>query len=204
MRMSPLASGGGRSLPSAFSASFPTVSATSFGSLGPVTLILGGVRSGKSRFAETLIEQAGGGTYLATAEPGDAEMESRIARHRARRGADWETCEEPLDLVGAIEARTDERPVLVDCLTLWLSNLMHRGADIERESARLAGALPFASPVVFVSNEVGLGIVPENALARAFRDHAGRLHQLIAARADTVVFMAAGLPMFLKQSAGKI
>lgn len=181
--------------------------------LPPVTLILGGARSGKSRHAEQLVESAGGGTsgdclYIATAvgqETRDAEMAARIAHHKARRGARWKTIEEPLDLAGVLtrEARAG-RPVLVDCLTLWLSNLMAAERDVEAELDGLiavlsgrAGPKP-AGPVVFVSNEVGLGIVPMHELARDFRDHSGRLHQAVAEVADSVVFMVAGLPMVLK------
>jgi adenosylcobinamide kinase/adenosylcobinamide-phosphate guanylyltransferase len=165
------------------------------------TLVLGGARSGKSRYAERLLEENGvPSVYLATAEAGDAEMAERIRHHRERRGAFWSTIEEPLDLAARIAG--EARPMLVDCLTLWLSNLLHAGRDIERESGRLLDALAAASgPTVLVSNEVGLGIVPENALARAFRDHAGRLNQAVAAAADRVVLMAAGLPLVLKESA---
>jgi adenosylcobinamide kinase/adenosylcobinamide-phosphate guanylyltransferase len=171
-----------------------------------VTLVLGGARSGKSRHAEMLIEVAmesgfcAGATYLATAEALDDEMEARVAGHRARRGDAWKTVEEPLDLVGALRAHADpERPVLVDCLTLWLSNLMGAGRDIDAETAALAAVLQEVSgPVVLVSNEVGMGIVPDNALARTFRDHAGRLNQSVAEMADRVLFVAAGLPLTLK------
>jgi len=163
-------------------------------------LILGGARSGKSARAEALaLAAAVGGTavYLATSEAGDAEMQARIAEHRSRRGPDWTTREAPLALV---EAFADERrPVLVDCLTLWLSNLMAAGRDIAREGDRLSEAVAaHASPLVLVSNEVGMGIVPDNALARAFRDHAGRLHQKIAAVCDRVELVVAGLPLVLK------
>lgn len=169
--------------------------------LAAVTLILGGARSGKSRHAESLIEAAmgdAGATYLATAEAGDAEMAARIAAHRARRGPNWTTVEEPLALAETLAAAPT--PVLVDCLTLWLANLMAAGRDPEAEGETLATALAAARhPVVLVSNEVGLGIVPTNDLARAFRDAAGRLHQRIAEVADHVVFMAAGLPLDLKK-----
>lgn len=171
--------------------------------LPPVTLILGGQRSGKSRLAETLIEDAaGGGLYLATAEARDGEMTDRIAHHRARRGPDWETIEEPLDILGQIrEHAAPGRPILVDCLTLWLSNLMEAGRDPDAEAEALALGLDgVAGPVVFVSNEVGLGVIPANALARAFVDAAGRLNQRLAQRADRVVFTAAGLPLVLKGS----
>lgn len=187
---------------SAIPAQLPTMPAAfRDGPLPPTTLILGGARAGKSKFAETLIEHRGAGLYLATAEAGDAEMAARIARHRARRGDRWTTLEEPLDLAAALQAHADaERPILVDCLTLWLSNLMHARRDIEAETARLVRALPCSGPVVFVSNEVGLGIVPESELAREFRDHAGRLHQAIAERADLVVFVAAGIPLVFKRA----
>ena len=165
-----------------------------------VTLVLGGARSGKSRYAETLLREAGGGIYLATAQALDSEMTARIARHRAERGHGWTTVEEPLELAAALERGAQAgRPILVDCLTLWLSNLMGAGRAAEAETARLRAALKtLPVPVVFVSNEVGLGIVPDNALARAFRDEAGRLNQAIAAAADRVVFLAAGLPLVLK------
>ena len=172
--------------------------------LPKVTLVLGGARSGKSRFAEGLIAvHPGRPVYLATAEPGDAEMAARIRRHQARRGDGWTTLEEPLDLPRALASATrDNGTVLVDCLTLWLSNLMAADRYVERETQALLDALPkLQAPVVFVSNEVGLGIVPDNALARAFRDHAGLLHQSIAAAADRVYFIAAGLPLLLKKEA---
>ncbi len=161
-----------------------------------LTLVLGGARSGKSRYAEQLIG-ARDALYLATAEPGDDEMESRIAAHQRRRGANWTIREAPLALATAL--LTADRPVLVDCLTLWLANLLGAGRDIAAETAILIGALPMLKvPVVFVSSEVGLGIVPGNRLARDFRDHAGLLHQTIAAVANRVVLLAAGLPLTLK------
>lgn len=166
-----------------------------------ITLVLGGARSGKSAYAESLIlGQAAHAVYLATSEPLDGEMAERIRKHRDRRDARWQTREEPLDLVSALlAAARPDRPILVDCLTLWLSNLLHAGRDIDDEIAALVAVLPrLDGSVVFVSNEVGLGIVPDNALARAFRDHAGRLHQAVAAVADTVFFVVAGLPMTLK------
>jgi adenosylcobinamide kinase/adenosylcobinamide-phosphate guanylyltransferase len=127
-------------------------------------------------------------------------MRARIDAHRARRGAGWTTIEEPLEIVNRLlAAATDGKPILIDCLTLWLANLMGAGCDIGFEIERLLAALPqMKAPVVMVANEVGLGIVPENALARAFRDHAGHLDQSIAACAQRVVFMAAGLPLALK------
>lgn len=139
-------------------------------------------------------------TYIATAEAGDGEMASRIADHRARRGDRWHTVEALLGLSDAVvTAAANGRPVLIDCLTLWLSNVMHAGLDITEETARLLDAFDHADgPVVCVSNEVGLGIVPETALGREFRDAAGRLNQRIAAQADRVDFVAAGLPITMK------
>ena len=168
--------------------------------LPPLTLILGGARSGKSGHAERLVEQAGGGVYLATAEAGDAEMAARIAAHRARRGSAWSTLEEPRDLPSALQRAVQSgRPVLVDCLTRWLSNLLLAGEVVEARSRALIAALPgLGAPILLVANEVGLGIVPDNALARRFRDAAGRLNQDLAAIADRVLFVAAGLPLVLK------
>ena len=166
-----------------------------------VSLVLGGARSGKSGYAEALIEAAAPmSLYIATAQPLDEEMAERIRRHQERRGTRWETMEEPLELPARLLAESRrERPILVDCLTLWLSNLLLASRDVDAASAALLEALPkLAGPIVLVANEVGLGIVPENALARAFRDHAGRLNQRIAAHADRVVFLAAGLPLVLK------
>ncbi len=204
---------------------------------GPaVTLVLGGARSGKSAYAEALL---GGGTYLATATAGDAEMAARIAAHRARRGQAWRTVEEPLELAAALAKC--EGPVLVDCLTLWLTNIMQTGRNVDAQTQALVAALQdidrigidrthdqsresalhvkaradspawriaegdstqpgsgLAGPVVLVSNEVGQGIVPDNALAREFRDRAGRLNQEVAAVAGRVVLVAAGLPLVLK------
>jgi adenosylcobinamide kinase/adenosylcobinamide-phosphate guanylyltransferase len=167
-----------------------------------LTLVLGGARSGKSRYAETLITAlAPPWVYVATAEALDAEMAERIAVHRARRGAGWTTVEIPRALAVAI-ADNAGAPVLVDCLTLWLSNLMMADAAIEDEIERLIAALTAAqAPVVIVANEVGSGIVPDNALARRFRDLQGGLNQRIAALADRVVLMVAGLPLVLKGSA---
>jgi adenosylcobinamide kinase/adenosylcobinamide-phosphate guanylyltransferase len=175
------------------------------GNLPALTLILGGARSGKSRYAERLVEAAApAGTYCATAEAGDAEMVARIAEHRVRRGGFWRTVEAPLELAEAIAAETAaERPLLVDCLTLWLSNLMLADRPLEREFGGLAAALrDVAGPVVLVANEVGLGLVPETPLGRDFRDAAGRLNQEMAALADHVVFVAAGLPLVLKRNGG--
>ena len=169
--------------------------------LPPVTLVLGGARSGKSRHAEALVEaRPGACIYLATAEAGDREMAARIARHRARRGPRWETVEEPLELAAALcEVAGPERAVLVDCLTLWLSNLLAAGRDPAEETEGLVACLEsLTGPVVFVSNEVGLGVVPDNALARAFVDHAGRLHQALGESAQSVRFLAAGQALHLK------
>jgi adenosylcobinamide kinase/adenosylcobinamide-phosphate guanylyltransferase len=165
-----------------------------------VILITGGARSGKSKRAETRTRAfPGQPVYVATAEALDAEMDARIAKHRARRGTDWIEREVPLDLVPALVASDGGGARLVDCLTLWLSNLMHAERSWEREVSALAAALPhLKSPVVFVTNEVGLGIVPDNALARSFRDAAGIMNQTIAAAADEVEFVVAGLPMKLK------
>ena len=172
--------------------------------LAGIHLILGGARSGKSRFAENLITQAGqagGGTYIATGRAWDAEMTNRIDLHKQTRGDLWHTIEEPLDLCAALRAcnQPDAQPVLVDCLTLWVTNLMLENRDIEAEFDRLCDLVPTLDiPVVFVSNEVGFGIVPENAMARAFRDHAGRLHQRMAELAGRVTLVVAGIPMQVK------
>ncbi len=166
----------------------------------PVILITGGARSGKSTRAEIRAREfAGQPVYVATAEALDEEMRERIARHRARRGADWLERETPLELVTTL-GETDGAGVrLVDCLTLWLSNLLHAERDWVQETARLAETLQEQrSPVVLVTNEVGLGIVPDNALAREFRDAAGWLNQMIARVADEVEFVVAGLPMRVK------
>jgi adenosylcobinamide kinase/adenosylcobinamide-phosphate guanylyltransferase len=160
-----------------------------------LTLVLGGARSGKSAYAEALVTAfPAPWVYIATAQAFDDEMAARVAEHQARRVPGWRTIESPLDLPDAL-AGPD--PVLVDCLTLWVSNLMLAGR--EPDWTELCAALDRrTAPTVLVSNEVGLGIVPDNALARAFRDVAGRLHQRVAARADRVVFMVAGLAMVVK------
>jgi adenosylcobinamide kinase / adenosylcobinamide-phosphate guanylyltransferase len=168
----------------------------------PLTLVLGGARSGKSRHAESLIAALPPPwIYLATAAAGDAEMAERITLHRARRGKDWQTIEAPHDLAAALTGAASNAPLLVDCLTLWLSNLMLAEADVEAETAHLETALASRrAPVILVSNEVGAGIVPDNALARRFRDLQGRLNQRMAARADRVVLMVAGLPLVVKDA----
>ena len=168
----------------------------------PLTLVLGGARSGKSRYAETLMAALPPPwVYVATAQAGDAEMAERIAAHRLRRGRDWQTIEVPHQLTAALEGVAAGAPVLVDCLTLWLSNRMLADADLEADIVRLEAALDGRrGPVVLVSNEVGFGIVPDNALARRFRDLQGRLNQRLAARAGRVVLVVAGLPVVVKET----
>ena len=164
-------------------------------------LILGGARSGKSAYAEEMLLSCDDAPhYLATSDALDAEMSHRIAQHRDRRGSRWSLTEEPLELCDALRrADRHNKAVLVDCLTLWLSNLMHSERDITRETDRLIELLPaLNATIVFVSNEVGLGIVPENRLARQFRDHQGVLNRKLAACVDRVDFIAAGLPLTLK------
>lgn len=166
-----------------------------------VTFVLGGARSGKSLWAETHVLEAGlARVYLATAEAHDEEMQQRIALHRAQRDEHWTTVEEPLDLAGALRDHAGEgRAVLVDCLTLWLSNIMAADLDVAQESEAVCRVLgTIKGHVTVVSNEVGQGIVPDNAMARDFRDHAGRLHQQVAALAGSVVLVTAGLPQVLK------
>lgn len=168
--------------------------------MGKTILITGGARSGKSGIAETkALSLAPRAVYIATAEVRDHEMASRVARHQARRGAEWTTHPEPLDLVGALGATDGQGPRLVDCLTLWLTNLMLGGHDWQAEGRALVDALPRqADPVLLVTNEVGGGIVPDNALAREFRDAAGLLNQWVAAAADEVILAVAGLPLKVK------
>ncbi|MEH6526317.1 MAG: bifunctional adenosylcobinamide kinase/adenosylcobinamide-phosphate guanylyltransferase [Sneathiella sp.] len=166
-----------------------------------LTLILGGARSGKSRFAEDLVIQTAlPRIYLATAQAYDEEMTSRISNHRSERGENWVTVEEPLNLLQALQEYSSvTNIVLVDCLTLWVSNLMGEGYSVEKAIDQLIdGSHDFRGSIVFVSNEVGQGIVPENAMAREFRDHAGRLHQRLAEKANSVYFVTAGLARKLK------
>jgi adenosylcobinamide kinase/adenosylcobinamide-phosphate guanylyltransferase len=165
----------------------------------PLTLVLGGARSGKSRYAESLVTTAKPPwTYIATAEAGDEEMAARINTHRERRGTCWRTIEAPREIAVAL-AECETTSVLVDCLTLWLSNLMLAHADIDREIGRLEKALRATKvPVVLVANEVGLGIVPEHPLGRQFRDWQGVLNQRMAALADRVILMVAGMPLVIK------
>jgi len=170
------------------------------GATAPVTLVLGGARSGKSRYAESLVAGAPPPwIYIATAEAFDDEMALRIATHKARRDHRWQTVEAPRDIVDALVDVPPGASILIDCVTLWLSNLLLAEADIEEEMKRLDAALAQSRrATVLVANEVGCGIVPDNALARRFRDLQGRLNQQLAVRADRVVLMVAGLPLFVK------
>lgn len=167
-----------------------------------VTFVLGGARSGKSRYAESLITALPHPwVYIATAEVRDDEMAARVAEHRARREAGWQTIEAQHELPEALKATPQGAAVLVDCLTLWLSNLMHSTFRIDEMTLRLEQALTARDGVtVLVSNEVGLGIVPDNELARRFRDAQGVLNQRIAACSGRVVFMVAGLPLTVKET----
>lgn len=165
------------------------------------TLILGGARSGKTSRALALAESTGQKRcYIATAQACDAEMAARIANHQAERGAGWWTLEAPLDLADAVTvAAKDSDVVLIDCLTLWLSNLMHHGRDVAEETTGLIATLNAGTvPVIAVSNEVGMSIVPDNRMARDFRDAQGRLNQQIAGAAEIVELVVAGLPLKLK------
>jgi adenosylcobinamide kinase/adenosylcobinamide-phosphate guanylyltransferase len=170
----------------------------------PFTLILGGARSGKSAFAQAAAEaraaQTGGRLVMvATAQAFDSEMAERIARHRDDRGSAWTTVEAPLDLVAALDGLGADDVVVVDCLTLWLSNLMLDDRDVAVAAAQLVASVGrFEGTLWLVSNEVGFGIVPDNALARGFRDEAGRLHQALAQAADAVTLVMAGLTLRLK------
>jgi len=165
-----------------------------------LTLVLGGARSGKSAYAETLIvAHPAPWTYIATAEILDEEMRARVDAHRLRRGEDWRTVEAAQALVEAIAQAPADRPLLIDCLTLWLSNRLLGGADLSKDRAALVQALGARSaPTVAVSSEVGLSIVPDNALARSFRDAAGELHQAVARMAGRVALVAAGYPLMVK------
>jgi adenosylcobinamide kinase/adenosylcobinamide-phosphate guanylyltransferase len=178
------------------------------------TLVLGGARSGKSAYAERLAAQSGReAVYIATAGNGDGEMAARIALHRSQRPPHWHTIEEPIQLANAI-AQSDSagRVILVDCLTIWLSNLLFSDGRIypevgnvelppvllEQRTALLATIESCSADLIFVSNEVGMGIVPMGAISRAYVDEAGRLNQAVAAACDRAVFIAAGLPLVLK------
>ena len=167
-------------------------------------LILGGARSGKSAYAQVLAEACSPERlYLATGAPADEEMAARIARHQADRGAGWKTLEEPLEVASALLTHAQAgRVVVVDCLTLWLSNLMQAGRDPGDAVTALAEAMgALAGPVVLVSNEVGMGLVPDHKLGREFRDWQGRVNREIGAACDAVIFVAAGLPLQLKPAA---
>jgi adenosylcobinamide kinase/adenosylcobinamide-phosphate guanylyltransferase len=170
------------------------------GSLAPLTLVIGGARSGKSAYAEGLITATTRPRrYIATAEAWDDEMRARIAQHQRDRGGDWTTVEAPLDLTPALAAASAGDCVLVDCATLWLTNHLLADHDLDAQTEALLAALATcAAPVVIVSNETGWGIVPDNALARRFRDAQGRLNQRLAAEAGLVVTVIAGLPLVLK------
>ena len=170
----------------------------------PLTFLLGGARSGKSALAVRLASDwEGPVTFLATAEArDDGELAARIARHRLERPRRWRTIEEPLDLVGELGRVPEPVFLVVDCLTLWLGNLMGADHDVNAAIGELLAVLARpAGPVVLVSNEVGFGIVPATPLGRTFRDHAGRLNQAVAANAERVVLVAAGLPLILKDTA---
>ena len=164
------------------------------------TLVLGGARAGKSTYAENLAEKSNKPlVYVATGQGKDDEMAARILAHQVRRGENWSTIEEPLDVVGAISSVKSGHVILLDCITLWISNLMAQGRDVETEVPKLCDLLGTpANEIIIVSNEVGLGIVPDNELARRFRDEAGRANQMIAQACDRVVFVAAGLPLAMK------
>jgi adenosylcobinamide kinase/adenosylcobinamide-phosphate guanylyltransferase len=172
-----------------------------------VTFVLGGARSGKSAHAQKLAEAAAGRAgvrplMIATAEALDAEMEDRIARHRADRGAHWRTLEAPVALAEAVRGLTPSDVAVIDCLTLWVSNLLVKDLDVEAASQDLVAALAACpAEIIVVSNETGLGLVPDNALARRFRDAAGRLNQLVAQQAERVSMIFAGQVLRLKPQA---
>jgi adenosylcobinamide kinase/adenosylcobinamide-phosphate guanylyltransferase len=170
------------------------------GSLPRLTLVVGGARSGKSAFAERLITATRRPRrYIATAQAWDDEMRTRIAQHQRDRGGDWLTVEAPLDLAAALAAARPAEVVLIDCATLWLTNHLLADHDLPARTEALIAALAACqAPVIIVSNEVGWGIVPDNALARRFRDEQGRLNQRLAATSDLVVTVIAGLPLVLK------
>lgn len=168
---------------------------------GQTLLVTGGARSGKSRHAQAMAEATGGTLiYIATAQAFDDEMADRIGRHQADRDARWRTVEAPIDLAQAIRAADAAgSTILVDCLTLWVSNILLADMDIETELAALIDAIGDArGRLIFVTNEVGMGIVPDNALARAFRDLAGMVNQRVAAAVDTVDLAVSGLTLRLK------
>jgi adenosylcobinamide kinase/adenosylcobinamide-phosphate guanylyltransferase len=166
----------------------------------PLTFILGGARSGKSRHAQILAETSGAAPIMiATAQAFDAEMQDRITRHQSERGPAWTTIEAPIDLATAIARIQTPATIVIDCLTLWVTNLLMADLDIPAASASLVAACKASpNPIIMVSNETGFGIVPPDPLSRRFRDEAGRLHQRVAAEADTVTLMVAGLPLTVK------
>lgn len=168
--------------------------------LPALTLVLGGAASGKSAYAESLVVKSSRPRiYIATAQAFDLEMKQKITDHQAMRGPDWTTVEAPLDVPSALAKTTAQDVVLIDCATLWLTNILLADEDVSKAGQDLLHALAAAScPIVIVSNEVGQGIVPDNALSRKFRNAQGRLNQDIAAQANTVVAVMAGLPLALK------
>ncbi|SEW27716.1 adenosylcobinamide kinase /adenosylcobinamide-phosphate guanylyltransferase [Cognatiyoonia koreensis] len=168
--------------------------------LPKLTLVLGGAACGKSAYAESLAKRSERSrVYVATAQAFDAEMKAKIAAHRNMRGPDWITIEAPIDVANALSSAQAEQVVLIDCATLWLTNVLLDNHEIEIETATFCAALAAAPcPIIVVSNEVGQGIVPDNALSRQFRNAQGKLNQMLAAQADTVVTVMAGLPLALK------
>lgn len=167
--------------------------------LSRVTLVLGGASSGKSQYAERLLDTPGERVYLATATPDDEEMAERIEKHQLRRGLGWLTIEEPLDIAAIILEKSGDYPILVDCLTLWAMNILTEKSDTSKELIRLHSALKkTAGPVILVSNEIGLGVVPGDSLSRAFVELQGQINQSVALVAECVVFISAGLPLILK------
>ena len=170
--------------------------------MGHTILVLGGTRSGKSHYAEGLVKGQHP-IYIATAEACDDEMQERIKQHRRRRGPQWHTLEAPLELAAVLSTLplSNQNDVLIDCVTVWLSNLLHYDRDpAAAQSALLKVLAQHHRTVVLVAHEVGLGVVPETSLGRQFCDHAGLLNQAIAAQADRVILVAAGLPMVLKNT----
>ncbi|MCB5200392.1 bifunctional adenosylcobinamide kinase/adenosylcobinamide-phosphate guanylyltransferase [Loktanella sp. TSTF-M6] len=168
--------------------------------LAKVTFVLGGANSGKSAYAEALLPKTGiSRVYVATAQAFDDEMRAKIAAHRLQRGPDWTTIEAPMDAPQVLRRQSPDAVVLLDCVTLWLTNVILAEADVDRACADLLDAIAACPcPVVVVSNEVGMGIVPDNALSRRFRAAQGRLNRDLAAQADQVVAVMAGLPLVLK------
>jgi adenosylcobinamide kinase / adenosylcobinamide-phosphate guanylyltransferase len=168
--------------------------------LPQLTFVLGGARSGKSAYAESLLAHTPFRVYIATAVAFDDEMQDKITDHQRHRGDEWETVEAPINVAQGIEAHPG-RPLLLDCLTVWIGNLMHEEVDVDEHMSALVECLTAApGPLVVVSNEVGLGLVPDNPMARRFRDYAGRLNQRVAAIAPRVVLVTAGIPLTLKDN----